>query len=107
MAGLFKTVYDTRVKRVMRIFYFTKTREHFVHCWYPYLLVDVVSSIAVKVMKAGTTVGHLSKKISFTCSLFMLDDGSISCKVMDPHRRYLSDLVQGGLEIPHCKGPRS
>ena len=30
----------------------------------------------------------------------MLDGRSISCKVMDPHRRYSSDLVQGGLEIP-------
>ena len=49
---------------------------------------------AVKVMKAGTTVGHLPKKISSTCSLFMLDGGPISCKVTNPHHRYLSDLVQ-------------
>ena len=51
-------------------------------------------------MKAGITVGHLPKKISSTCSLFILDGGVISCKVTNPHRRYSNDLVQDGLEIP-------
>ena len=31
----------------------------------------------------------------------MLDGGSISCKVTDPHHKYSSDLVQGGLKISY------
>ena len=52
---------------------------------------------AVKVMKAGTMVGHLPKKISSTRSLFC---ETIDCKVTDPNRKYSRDLPQGGPEIP-------
>ena len=58
---------------------------------------------AIKVMKAGAIVGHLPKKISFTCSLFIGKGGVISCNVADPNRKYSRDLAQGGLEIP-CRG---
>ena len=67
-------------------------------------------------MKAGSTVGHLPKKIISTCSLFIIKGGVIlcistcslfimkggviSCKVTDPNRKYSRDLAQGGLEIP-------
>ena len=49
---------------------------------------------------AGTSVvGHLPKKISSTCSMFLRKGGSISCRVTG-NQQYSSDLVQGGLEIP-------
>ena len=54
---------------------------------------------AVAVLRSGTKVGHLPKKISRVCSLFLLRGGSITCTVVGG-RRYSSDLVQGGLEIP-------
>ena len=54
---------------------------------------------AVSVMKQGTIVGHLPRKISAVCSLFLLRNGTISCQVSGT-RRYSSDIPQGGLEIP-------
>ena len=45
-------------------------------------------------------VGHLPKKTSSTCSLFIRKGGTIDCEVMDPNRKYSRDLLQGGLEIP-------
>ena len=54
---------------------------------------------AVTVVKDGVIVGHLPKRISRVCSLFLLRRGSILCTVVGG-RRYSSDLVQGGLEIP-------
>ena len=62
---------------------------------------------AVMVMKADATVGHLPKKISSTCSLFIMKGGVISCKVTDPNRKYSRDLAQGGLEIPCVHSFRS
>ena len=59
---------------------------------------------AVKVMEAGTTagtmVGHLPKKTSSTCSLFIRKGGTIDCEVTDLNRKYSRDLLQGGLETP-------
>ena len=53
---------------------------------------------AVALKQAGTIVGHLPKRISRMCSLF-LRGGEIICTVTGS-RRYSSDLAQGGLEIP-------
>ena len=53
---------------------------------------------AVAVMKDGTIIGHLPRKISWQCSLFLRRGSSITCCVME-HRRYSSYLPQGGLEI--------
>ena len=47
----------------------------------------------------GQTVGHLPKKISRMCSMFIQEGGEILCMVIG-NRRYSSDLAQGGLEIP-------
>ena len=58
---------------------------------------NVHDPFAVKVMKAGSTVGQLPTKISSTCSLFIMKGGVISCKVTDPTRKYSGNLVQGGL----------
>ena len=61
---------------------------------------NVHDPFAVKVVKAGSTVGHLPIKISSTCSLFIMKGGVISCKVINPARKYSGDLIQGCLEIP-------
>ena len=45
------------------------------------------------------TVGHVPRKISAICSLFIRRGGTINSRV-DGHRRYSADLPQGGLEIP-------
>ena len=57
-----------------------------------------VDAFAVAVMKDGTVVGHVPKKISSVCSLYLRRGGSIICRVGS--RRYSEDLIQGGLEIP-------
>ena len=48
-------------------------------------------------MKDGKTVGHLPRKLSKVCSLFLKRGGTIQCTVRG--RRHCStDLPQGGLE---------
>ena len=55
---------------------------------------------AVGVVKTGTgTVGHLPKKISTPCSLFLRKGGNIVCTITG-RRQYSVDLPQGGLEVP-------
>lgn len=54
---------------------------------------------AIAVKKDQTTIGHLPRKLSRLCSLFMRRGGTIQCRVTG-HKRYSADLVQGGLEIP-------
>ena len=54
---------------------------------------------AVAVFQDDKIVGHLPRKHSRLCSLFLDRGGSISCTVTGS-RRYSSDLSQGGLEIP-------
>ena len=63
---------------------------------------DAHNPYAVEVIKTacGTIVGHLPKKISSTCSLFIRKGGTIDCEVTDSNRKYSRDLPQGGLEIP-------
>ena len=60
---------------------------------------------AVAVIKASenTTVGHLPRKISAACTLFLRTNGIISCTVTG-NRRYSADLPQGGLELPYLVG---
>ena len=54
---------------------------------------------AVTVEKDGTIIGHLPRKISKVCSVFLRRGGSINCTVTGG-KRYSADLPQGGLEIP-------
>jgi len=56
---------------------------------------------AVCVKKLGTseTTGHLPQKISRRCSMFLQSGGHFIATVTGS-RRYSSDLVQGGIEIP-------
>ena len=54
---------------------------------------------AVAVVRSLVTVGHVPKKISSVCSMFLLRGGTLRCRVT-ASRRYSGDLPQGGLEIP-------
>ena len=54
---------------------------------------------AVAVVKDSTIVGHLPRKISRICTLFMRRGGAITCLV-NGRRKYSADLPQGGMEIP-------
>ena len=55
--------------------------------------------LAVAVLKSGVVVGHVPKKISSICSLFLQRGGAIHCRVTGV-KHYSADLEQGGLEIP-------
>ena len=50
-------------------------------------------------MKDGMVVGHIPKKISSVCPLYLRRGRSIICRVTGS-RRYSEDLTQGGLKIP-------
>lgn len=54
---------------------------------------------AVAVLKSGVVVGHVPRKISSICSVFLRRGGVIHC-IVTAARRYSADLEQGGLEIP-------
>ena len=54
---------------------------------------------AVAVTKDDAIIGHLPRRISKICSLFLRRGGSIQCRV-SRSRQYSADLPQGGLEIP-------
>ena len=60
---------------------------------------NVQDRYSVAVVKDGSTVGHLPRKISMLCSLFIRRGGSILCRITGS-RQYSRDLPQGGLEIP-------
>jgi len=52
----------------------------------------------VAVMRGGTVVGHVPKKISAACALFLGRKGSIRCTISGS-RCFSADLPQGGLEV--------
>ena len=45
------------------------------------------------------TVGHIPRRISALCFVFIRRGGTIRC-IVNGNRRYSADLIQGGLEIP-------
>ncbi len=57
----------------------------------PYAVAVCISS--------GSTVGHVPRNISALCHFFIRRCGTITCQVTGV-RRYSSDLLQGGLEVP-------
>ena len=59
-------------------------------------------SYAVAIKKGGEVVGHVSRKVSAACSLFLQFRGALYCEITNNHCRYSADLSQGELEIP-CK----
>jgi len=54
---------------------------------------------AVAVLKAEVIVGHVPRKISTLCFIFIRNGGSISSTITGS-RRYSYDLAQGGMEVP-------
>ena len=61
---------------------------------------DPYAVAMLKTVNTRLVVGHVPRKISAACSLFLCREGSsISCIVSD-NRRHSSDLPQGGLEVP-------
>ncbi len=54
---------------------------------------------AVAMVRASTTVGHVPRRISSICSIFLRRGGNITCTVTGS-RHYSGDLPQGGLEVP-------
>ena len=54
---------------------------------------------AVAITKEDMTIGHVPRAISPICSIFIMRGGTIKCLITGG-RRYSSDLLQGGLEIP-------
>ena len=54
---------------------------------------------AVAVVKDGTIVGHLPKKLSRLFSIFLRSGSVVRCLVTGA-RTYSADLPQGGLEVP-------
>ena len=90
-------------KGVFDIFFDSCVRGYYVYQeeWDPVLgktlpctrkLGNAHNIFVVKVTKTGVNVGHMPKKISWTCSLFISNGGVISCEVTDPNRRYSRDL---------------
>ena len=60
---------------------------------------NIQDPFAVAIKKSSTTVGHVPRKVSAVCSMFLRRGGSIMCQVIGM-RRYSRDLPQGGLEVP-------
>ena len=55
---------------------------------------------AVAIKRGSEVIGHVPQKISAACSLFMQRGGAATCRIVDSHHQYSSDLPQGGLQIP-------
>ena len=60
---------------------------------------NIHDPFAVAIIKDDSVVGHVPRKISTVCSLFLRSGGSITCEITGS-RKYSHDLPQGGLEIP-------
>ena len=54
---------------------------------------------AVAVMNSTNKVGHVLRKISYICYIFLLHSGLIICRVTGL-KQYSQDLEQGGLDVP-------
>ena len=57
---------------------------------------------AVAMIKGVDVVGHVPRKISTMCSMFLRRAGSTIVCTVTGLRRHSVDLVQGGMEVP-CK----
>ena len=57
---------------------------------------------AVAIRKSANVIGHVPRRISAACSLFIQRGGTLTCIIVDTRRQYSTDLPQGGLQIP-CK----
>ena len=57
---------------------------------------------AVAIRKSAHVIGHVPRKISAACSLFIQRGDTLTCIIIDSCHQYSADLPQGGLQIP-CK----
>ena len=57
---------------------------------------------AIAIKNVASVIGHIPRKLSAACSLFLSLGETMNCDIMDNHRQYSADLLQGGLKIP-CK----
>ena len=62
-------------------------------------VVAIKGNVGGDTTGALMTVGHILRKISVICSIFIRRGGSITC-VVNGSRHHSADLPQGGLEIP-------
>jgi hypothetical protein len=60
-----------------------------------------VDPYAVAAVKDAAVVGHVPRKISAPCSLFLHNNGIIQCTITGKWQ-FSGDFLQGGLEVP-CK----
>lgn len=60
---------------------------------------NIMDPYAVAVVRQGSIVGHIPRKISAICHLFLRHGGQMVVQVVGP-RRHSVDLPQGGLEVP-------
>ena len=72
--------------------------------WAIYFIVsgNLNDVYAIAIKNGASVIGHVPRKLSAACSLFLRLGGTINCEITDNHRRYSADLPQGGLELP-CK----
>lgn len=54
---------------------------------------------AVAALRENAVIGHVPRRISTACSLFLHREGSVHC-IITAARRYSTDLPQGGMEVP-------
>ena len=63
---------------------------------------NIMDPYAIAIMKGSEIIGHVPRKISAACYLFIQKGGILTCIITDSNHQYSSDLLQGGLQIP-CK----
>jgi len=63
---------------------------------------NLFDSYAVAIKKGSDVIGHIPRKISAACFLFLEMSGSLTCEITDSHHQYSFDIPQGGMQIP-CK----
>ena len=52
-------------------------------------------------MTGSELIGHVPRKISAACYLFIQKSGILTCFITDSNHQYSSDLLQGGFQIPY------
>ena len=65
---------------------------------------NIVDPYVVAIMKGSELIGHVPRKISAACYLFIQKSGILTCFITDSNHQYSSDLPQGGFQIPYKLG---
>ena len=64
--------------------------------------IQWIHSYTVAIMKGSEIIGHVPRKISAACYLFIQKGRILTCIITDSNHQNSSDLPQGCLQIP-CK----